>query len=77
MKCRHLQFKSSASVFRLTEEGNEEPVGYALELTIICDGCGEVFMFPGPVGSSDNRATVSADRCTLRSPLFPSGRMEH
>lgn len=71
--CEHLRFSTQASVFRLTDADGGPVTGYALDLTVKCDGCGLPFRFLGlPFGSHPLEPRLSADSETLRAPIEPA-----
>lgn len=74
-ECKHHEFISKVSVFRLTENEhpNAEPSGFSAEVLIKCKECGREFEFIGvPGGMSAEYPTVSMDNKELRIPIKPS-----
>lgn len=71
--CPHLTFRADVTVNRLTTEDEVTVIGYAAEIQVRCEDCGEKFRWTGvPAGLSPRRPTCSVDESTLNAPLRPA-----
>lgn len=82
--CKHTEFRSFARVGRIlpSEEAiarGDHPLGFFVDLTVLCAECGTPFRFLGlPGGLSPFRPTSGFDGFEARLPIEPGEpRVEH
>ncbi len=71
VSCDHLTFSARVLIVRRTDGDDGPVIGYTADITAACLGCGELFTWLGPGGSSPSNPTVSLDGLTLHAPLTP------
>lgn len=75
--CAHAAFACNAAIKRLTDTEGGPVTGYAVDVRITCDDCGEAFTWLGvPGGVSPHHPTVSVDGQELRAPLAPASHKQ-
>jgi hypothetical protein len=73
--CPHENFSASVEVSRLSD--SEEPgaaiTGYAADIKVWCDDCGEPFRWIGvQAGLNPQRPMCSVDETEMRAPIRPA-----
>ncbi|MDX3634305.1 hypothetical protein PV728_29390 [Streptomyces europaeiscabiei] len=72
--CTHEDFDAVVGVARITASDDDPTViGYAAEIKVNCQACGEPFRWTGvPAGLSPRQPMCSVDETTLHAPLRPA-----
>lgn len=74
--CVHMNFKSVATVARLTDVEGGPVTGYTCDFKVNCVDCGAPFSFKtqAPLGGDWDGITTSLDRTELRCGIQPGGQ---
>jgi hypothetical protein len=71
--CKHLNFKASVDVGRLSHDPGGPITGYTADVRVNCADCGLAFRFVGiAAGNHYAEPRVSMDGTELRAPIEPA-----